>query len=40
MVANVLSADPFPSPLGGWGQTSTFSENDHAAYQIKCHHEM
>ena len=46
MVANILLADPPPPPphtpdhgLESKGQTSTISEHDHVAYQIKGNHE-
>ena len=38
MVANILPADPPPSPNPGDGvisQNSTFSEHGHVAYQLK-----
>ena len=42
MVANILPADPSPTPtplsdreMGSVGQISTFSEHGHVAYQIK-----
>ena len=42
-VANILPADsPTPPTLEMWSisQNSTFSENDHVAYQIKWNHEI
>ena len=44
MVANILSADPYPTtPPRPWGleslgQSSTFSEHGHVIYQIKDNH--
>ena len=42
MLANILLADPLPTPtlgLGSKGQHSTFSEHGHVAYKIKWNHE-
>ena len=42
MVANILTADPLPTPDSGGGvkgKNSTFSEHGHVAYQIKVNHE-